>query len=66
MLEKRNEVYESFEEMRHEFLKLILKSSITKNIDEVDWFLPTQVPKRWLSRNPADIEYLVKLDRSHF
>ncbi|EUR65949.1 hypothetical protein PFBG_04689 [Plasmodium falciparum 7G8] len=66
MLEKRNEVYESFEEMRHEFLKLILKSSITKNIDEVDWFLPTQVPKRWLSRNPTDIEYLVKLDRSHF
>ncbi|SBT80034.1 conserved Plasmodium protein, unknown function, partial [Plasmodium malariae] len=66
MIEKRNEVYQSFEQIRHEFLKLILKSSATKNIDEVDWYLPTTAPKKWLSNSPNDIEYLVKLDRSRF
>ncbi|KAI4836398.1 hypothetical protein MKS88_004192 [Plasmodium brasilianum] len=64
MIEKRNEVYQSFEQIRHEFLKLILKSSATKNLDEVDWYLPTTAPKKWLSNSPNDIEYLVKLDRS--
>ncbi|CRG95097.1 conserved Plasmodium protein, unknown function [Plasmodium gallinaceum] len=64
MIEKRNEIYQNFEELRQEFLKLILKSSFTKNIDEVDWFLPTREPKKWVSNLPDDIEYLVKLDKN--
>ncbi|SBS85941.1 conserved Plasmodium protein, unknown function [Plasmodium ovale curtisi] len=62
MIEKRNEVYQNFEQMRQEFLKLILKSSITKNIDEVDWYLPTTAPQKWISNSPDDIEYLVNVE----
>ncbi|CRH01700.1 conserved Plasmodium protein, unknown function [Plasmodium relictum] len=65
MIEKRNEVFQNFEQIRQEFLKLILKSSFTKNMDEVDWFLPTQEPKKWVSNSPYDIEYLVKLDKNY-
>ncbi|KEG04965.1 conserved Plasmodium protein, unknown function [Plasmodium vinckei vinckei] len=62
LIEKRNEVYEDFEQMKHEFLKLIIKSAGTKNIDEADWYLPSNPPKKWTSDSPNDIEYLVKLD----
>ncbi|ANQ10296.1 Uncharacterized protein PCOAH_00041980 [Plasmodium coatneyi] len=66
MIEKRNEVYRDFEEIRQDFLKLIIKASVTKNVDEVDWYLPSEAPKKWVSNNPADIEYLVKLDCHSF
>ncbi|EUD67690.1 hypothetical protein C922_01876 [Plasmodium inui San Antonio 1] len=66
MIEKRNEVYRDFEEIRQEFLKLIIKASVTKNVDEVDWYLPNEAPRKWISSNPADIEYLVKLDGNSF
>lgn len=66
MIEKRNEVYRDFEEIRQDFLKLILKASVTKNVDEVDWYLPSEAPKKWVSTNPEDIEYLVKLDCHSF
>ncbi|KJP86872.1 hypothetical protein AK88_03483 [Plasmodium fragile] len=66
MIEKRNEVYRDFEEIRQEFLRLIIKACVTKNVDEVDWYLPSEAPKKWVSSNPADIEYLVKLDCHSF
>ncbi|GAW82182.1 hypothetical protein, conserved [Plasmodium gonderi] len=66
MIEKRNEVYQDFEHIRQDFLKLILKSSVTKNVDEVDWYLPSTAPRKWLSTNSNHIEYLVKLDNHTF
>lgn len=64
MIEKRNQVYQNFEEMRQEITKLILKSSYAKYAKESDWFLPINAPKKWTSNNPNDIEYLVNLDNS--
>ncbi|VWU50365.1 conserved protein, unknown function [Hepatocystis sp. ex Piliocolobus tephrosceles] len=62
LIEKKNEVYQNFDQMRNDFLKLILKSSNTKNMDEIDWYLPTMAPPKWVSNSSEDIEYLVKLN----
>lgn len=65
MIEKRNEVFQNFEEMREETTKLISKSSYFKYIDDSDWFLPLNEPKKWISSDPDDIEYMVNLDNGN-
>ncbi|CDR94925.1 hypothetical protein, conserved [Babesia bigemina] len=57
-LEKTNQAYESYQEMRDDIRQLTARIYELSGAQDDDWLLPTTVPPRWNTHNHGDFEQL--------